>query len=75
MTTDIEKENLEAHVELCAERYKQMDKRLEAIEKKVNDLVEKFDESRQGLVKVIIGAVATILAGLISVVVTILMKF
>lgn len=36
-TTDIEKENLEAHVELCAERYNNLDDKLEEITNKVND--------------------------------------
>lgn len=31
-TTDIEKENLEAHVELCAERYKNLDEKLDNLE-------------------------------------------
>ena len=34
--SDIEKENLEAHVELCAERYKTMDDKLENIQEQVN---------------------------------------
>lgn len=74
-TTEIEKENLEAHVELCAERYKQLDKRLSTIEHKVENLAVKIEDSQQSMSKVIIGATATIIAGLISTVVTILMKF
>jgi predicted nucleic acid-binding Zn-ribbon protein len=31
-TTNIEKENLEAHVELCAERYKQLENKLEQLD-------------------------------------------
>lgn len=38
MTTDIEKQNLEAHVELCAERYKQLNDKLETVEAKVSML-------------------------------------
>ena len=37
-TTDIEKENLEAHVELCAERYKQLDTKLETVDKRLTKL-------------------------------------
>lgn len=37
-TTDIEKKSLEAHVELCAERYKQLDGRLEVMNVNVNRL-------------------------------------
>lgn len=37
-TTDIEKKNLESHVELCAERYKFLEQKLETVEQKVTDL-------------------------------------
>lgn len=37
-TTEIEKENLEAHVELCAERYKALDTKLEAVDKRLTKL-------------------------------------
>jgi phage-related minor tail protein len=33
--SDIEKENLEAHVELCAERYKQLESKLDSLTSKV----------------------------------------
>ena len=38
MATKIERENLEAHVELCAERYAKLETKLEAVEKKVESL-------------------------------------
>lgn len=37
-TTDIEKKSLEAHVELCAERYAALDSKLESLENKVDKL-------------------------------------
>lgn len=74
-TTEIEKQNLEAHVELCAERYVQLNSRLENIETNVGKLAGKIEESQSSMSKVIIGATATIIAGLLSTVVTILMKF
>lgn len=37
-TTAIEKKNLETHVELCAERYKFMEQKLEVVEEKVTGL-------------------------------------
>lgn len=40
MATAIEKENLEAHVELCAERYGKLENKLDAVEKKVEALEE-----------------------------------
>jgi len=38
VATAIERENLEAHVELCAERYAKLETKLEAVEKKVESL-------------------------------------
>ena len=37
-TTQIEKKNLEAHVELCAERYDALESKLDTVEEKVNSL-------------------------------------
>jgi len=38
-TTDIEKKSLEAHVELCAERYKYLETKLESVEDKLTTVV------------------------------------
>jgi prefoldin subunit 5 len=35
-TTDIEKKSLEAHVELCAERYRFLEDKLEGLENKIS---------------------------------------
>lgn len=37
-TTDIEKKSLEAHVELCAERYRFLEEKLETVEEKITGL-------------------------------------
>ena len=42
-TTDIEKKNLEAHVELCAERYKSLDGKLDSVERRVTEVERKLD--------------------------------
>lgn len=36
--TDIEKKSLEAHVELCAERYNQLEQQFEAVDNKIDSL-------------------------------------
>jgi hypothetical protein len=43
-TTDIEKKSLEAHVELCAERYKFLETKLEVLETKISNLSSNIDE-------------------------------
>jgi hypothetical protein len=55
-TTEIEKKSLEAHVELCAERYTQLEQRFEHVEGKitslqtllreVHDMVQRISEKR-----------------------------
>jgi DNA-binding transcriptional MerR regulator len=42
-STDIEKKNLEAHVELCAERYRFLEEKLEIVEGKISDLNKTVD--------------------------------
>ena len=37
-TTNIEKKSLEAHVELCAERYKALEHRFDDVDKKFNEI-------------------------------------
>lgn len=74
MTTEIEKENLEAHVELCAIRYQQLETRLTSIEEKVSKLATAIQDSQTSMTKVLIGTAGTVVAGIISVIVVILMK-
>ena len=49
MSTNIEKQSLEAHVELCAERYEKLDSKLTTVEKKVEKLEEHIVAIRESL--------------------------
>jgi hypothetical protein len=73
-TTQLERESLEAHVDLCAIRYDNLDKRLTNVETKLDDIAEDMKAGQNSLAKVIIGAAGTITAGLLSTVVVILMQ-
>lgn len=73
-TTDLERTSLEAHVDLCAIRYDNLDKRLTNVEKKLDGIAEDMKAGQNSLAKVIIGAAGTIVAGLLSTVVVILMQ-
>lgn len=64
--TDIEKENLEAHVELCAQRYDALEKRLTGIEHKVAQLHIAIQKSSLNTIKVLIGTAGTIIVACIS---------
>lgn len=73
-TTDLEKQSLEAHVDLCALRYAQLDKRLTHLEEKVDQMHSEIVSGQKSLVKVIVGTAGTITAGILSVVIAILMR-
>jgi tetrahydromethanopterin S-methyltransferase subunit G len=74
-TTALEKESLEAHVDLCALRYQQLDSRLTKIESKVEDIHVDITSGNKSMVKVLIGATGTIIAGLLSTIVVLLTSF
>lgn len=73
-STDLEKQSLEAHVDLCALRYENLDRRLTNVENKLDSISEDMKAGQNSLAKVIIGAAGTIVAGLLSTVVVILMQ-
>jgi hypothetical protein len=73
-TTDIEKENLEAHVELCAERYKQLETRLDNVEGKIGTLQETIEKSSLNTIKILIGTAGTIIVAVLSLLGVILTK-
>lgn len=73
--TDIEKENLEAHVELCAERYAQLERRLGSVEKKVEILHTDIINGQKSMSKVLIGTAGTVVAAALGTITTILMTF
>ncbi len=90
-TTQLERENLEAHVDLCAERYRvleekvnNIDTRLTGIEKTVfqmrEDGIREFGRLREDMIKagnttnkIMMGTGGTIIAGVLTVIVTLLM--
>ena len=73
-TTELEKQNLEAHVDLCSERYKGLHDRLSAIELRLGKMNEEMTAGHKSQTKTIIATAGTVVAGLLSTVVVILMK-
>jgi len=51
-TTDIEKKSLEAHVELCAERYRMLELKVETVEKDLSAVKHMVSEVH-GMVQII----------------------
>ena len=72
--TDLEKENLEAHVDLCQQRYEQLEGRLDKIEKKVEHIHSDITSGNKSMIKVMIGSAGTVVAGLLSTIVILLMN-
>lgn len=72
--TQIEKENLEAHVELCAQRYDALETRLGSVEKKISTLQETIEKGQMNTIKVLIGTAGTVIVGILSCLAVIITK-
>ncbi len=82
MSTDIEKENLEAHVELCAERYKNLENKLSNLDTRMTKVEEHLvairdtiTEKAGGNDKTIITIGTTLFASAISAIVVLLVNY
>ena len=77
----LERENLEAHVDLCAERYRVLEEKFTRLESKVDQIADsvgkmadKQSQDKLASNKLIIGAAGTVIAGLLSTVVVLLLN-
>lgn len=82
MSTNIEKNNLEAHVELCAERYEKLENKIQSVETKVERLETHVLEIKQALAgagdkqsKQLIAIGTAIVSVLITGLITVLVHF
>ena len=78
-TTDIEKKSLEAHVELCAERYENLDNKLNNFEKRMDkfeqylvDIKNSISNNNSAPYKTLITIGTTIIGVLIAGIITLL---
>ena len=74
MPTELEKQNLEAHVDLCSERYKGLHDRLSAIEVRLGKINDDMKIGHKSNSRTVIAAAGTVIAGLLSTMVVLLMK-
>ena len=72
--SELEKTNLEAHVDLCSERYKNLHDRLSAIEFRLSKMHEDMSAGQKSSSKTLIATAGTVVAGLLSTIVVILLK-
>lgn len=73
-TTELEKQSLEAHVDLCALRYKNLDDRLVKVEETLDHIHADIKTGQTSMTKVLIGTAGTVIAGLLSTITVILLK-
>jgi hypothetical protein len=91
VTTQLERTNLEAHVDLCAERYRVLEEKVSNIEDRLGRIEDgvqqmRFDTSaslaqmredsirqHQDNTKILIGAAASVVAGIMTIIVVVLM--
>jgi archaellum component FlaC len=78
-TSRLERENLEAHVDLCAERYRvledklnKLDSSLEAVQRQLSEIADDTLREKASNNRMVLGAVGTIMAGLVSTIVILL---
>jgi hypothetical protein len=69
-TTSLERTSLEAHVDLCAMRYGQLDSRLISLENKMDSIQRDLAESHKSMKTTLIGSAATIVSGLLALALT-----
>ena len=74
MATELEKTNLEAHVDLCTERYNRLHDRLSEIEVRLGKINDDMKTGHKSNSKTVIAAAGTVIAGLLSTMVVLLMK-
>jgi hypothetical protein len=81
LARDIEKENLEAHVELCAERYRRLEEKFENLEGKIIEvssdlatLKSSMSKDNKVVIKTLIATAGTIIVALISTAAAVLTK-
>lgn len=74
-TTDLEKTSLEAHVDLCALRYGQLDLRLTSLESKMDAVQKDILDGQKSLKTTIINSAVSIVIAVLGIIGTILTKF
>lgn len=73
LTTEHERESLEAHVDLCALRYQQMGDRLKKVEDSLTEIRKDVIDGQKSLKKTIITTSGSIIVAILGLIGTILM--
>lgn len=73
-TVNRERTDLDLHIDLCAQRYAELDRRLNIVETKVDSLSRKIDDSRADIIKVMIATLGTSIASVAGMFILVLTK-
>lgn len=65
-TTGLERTSLEAHVDLCAMRYGQLDQRLQNLEFKMDAMQQDMVQGQQSMKSTMIASAGTIVSGVLA---------
>ena len=74
-TVDQESQDLDLHVQLCAQRYAELDSRLTSLEVKTDLILAEIRQNKTEMTKIMIGTAGTVIASVLALIVTILIKF
>jgi hypothetical protein len=74
-TIKSEHTNLELHVELCAQRYSELDTRLCSLEVKTDAILSEIRQNKTEIVKIVVGTAGSVIIAMLGLITTILMKF
>ena len=58
--------DLEVRLSLVEQNYQNLEKRMEKVEGKLDDMRDEMKSGQQGLIKVIVGTTGTVIVGLLS---------
>jgi hypothetical protein len=73
-TVEAERTNLDLHVDLCAQRYLLLEKRLTTVEAKVDGLSESIKKSSSSISTVVITSAGTVVCGILGLIGVLLTK-
>lgn len=71
---DAEREDLSTHVDLCAQRYKELDNRLEKLENKMDHIDNKLDSYKSTIITTCIATAGSIIVAVVGLVGVILSR-
>ena len=63
---DAEREDLSIHVDLCSQRYAELDNRVGRIEAKLDLIEAKIDGFKADIIKIFVGSTASIIVAIIG---------